>query len=147
MEKLGDVSWRWWRRRFFRRKGSTGGFGKALAALSGSDSPGLSAGIITRLTSVWQNEYEPWLIRDLSAWRSVYSWADGVHFSPRIDHYKQCVLVKDREQLLTFYDFPTEHCKRIHTSNPIESTFATVRQRTVKTKNCLGRETTLVMAS
>jgi putative transposase len=70
-----------------------------------------------------------------------------VHFSPRIDHYKQCVLVKDREQLLTFYDFPTEHCKRIHTSNPIESTFATVRQRTVKTKNCLGRETTLVMAS
>jgi putative transposase len=58
----------------FLEKGvSTGGFGEALAALFGLDSPGLSAGIITRLTSVWQNEYEPWLIRDLSAWRSVYS--------------------------------------------------------------------------
>jgi putative transposase len=58
----------------FLEKGvSTGGFGEALAALFGLDSPGLSAGIITHLTSVWQNEYEPWLIRDLSAWRSVYS--------------------------------------------------------------------------
>jgi hypothetical protein len=58
----------------FLEKGvSAGGFGEALAALFGLDSPGLSAGIITHLTSVWQNEYEPWLIRDLSAWRSVYS--------------------------------------------------------------------------
>ena len=38
-------------------------------------------------------------------------------------------LVKDRERLLTFYDFPAEHWKHIRTSNPIESTFATVRQR------------------
>jgi putative transposase len=53
-----------------------------------------------------------------------------------MDHDKQCLLVKDRERLLTFYDFPAEHWKRIHTSNPIESTFATVRQRTVKTKKC-----------
>jgi len=44
-----------------------------------------------------------------------------------MDHDKQCLLVKDRERLLTFYDFPAEHWKRIHTSNPIESTFATVR--------------------
>ena len=58
---------------FLEKGASTDGFGEALAALFGLDSPGLSAGIITRLTSVWQNEYEPWLIRDLSAWRSVYS--------------------------------------------------------------------------
>jgi transposase-like protein len=63
-----------------------------------------------------------------------------------MDHDKQCLLVKDRERLLTFCDFPTEHWKRIHTRNPIESTFATVGRRTVKTKNCLGRETTLAMA-
>ena len=38
-------------------------------------------------------------------------------------------LVKDRDALLTFYDFPAEHWKHIRTSNPIESTFATVRHR------------------
>ena len=54
-------------------------------------------------------------------------------------------LVKDRERLLTFYDFPAEHWKHIRTSNPIESTFATVRQRTVKTKGCLSRKTALAM--
>ena len=43
-------------------------------------------------------------------------------------------LVKDRERLLSFYDFPAEHWKHIRTTNPIESTFATVRLRTVKTK-------------
>jgi putative transposase len=54
-------------------------------------------------------------------------------------------LVKDRDVLLTFYDFPAEHWKHIRTSNPIESTFATVRHRTKKTKGCLGRKTALAM--
>lgn len=45
-------------------------------------------------------------------------------------------LVKDREELLTFYDFPAEHWLHIRTTNPIESTFATVRLRTTKTKGC-----------
>ncbi len=253
---------------------STGDFGEALAALLGSDAPGLSASTISRLKSIWQDEYDGWLKRDLSARRDVYFWADGVYFSPRMDHDKQCVLViiaadamgnkdivglvdgyresaqswrellldlkrrglktgpglavgdgalgfwkalrevygetreqrcwvhktanvlnqmpkslqakakghlqdiwmaetkadaeaafnffiaaygvkydkavdrlvKDRERLLTFYDFPAEHWKHIRTSNPIESTFATVRQRTVKTKNCLSRKTALAMA-
>ena len=253
---------------------STGDFGEALAALLGSDAPGLSASTISRLKSIWQDEYDGWLKRDLSARRYVYFWADGVYFSPRMDHDKQCVLViiaadamgnkdivglvdgyresaqswrellldlkrrglktgpglavgdgalgfwkalrevygetreqrcwvhktanvlnqmpkslqakakghlqdiwmaetkadaeaafnffiaaygvkydkavdrlvKDRERLLTFYDFPAEHWKHIRTSNPIESTFATVRQRTVKTKNCLSRKTALAMA-
>ena len=55
-------------------------------------------------------------------------------------------LVKDRDALLTFYDFPAEHWKHIRTSNPIESTFATVRHRTKRTKGCLGRKTGLAMA-
>jgi len=54
-------------------------------------------------------------------------------------------LEKDREELLAFYDFPAEHWKHLRTTNPIESTFATVRQRTYKTKNCLSRETVLTM--
>lgn len=55
-------------------------------------------------------------------------------------------LVKDRNALLTFHDYPAEHWKRIRTSNPIESTFATVRHRTKRTKECLSRKTGLVMA-
>ena len=55
-------------------------------------------------------------------------------------------LVKDRDALLTFYDFPAEHWKHIRTSNPIESTFATVRHRTKRTKGCLSRKSGLAMA-
>ena len=54
-------------------------------------------------------------------------------------------LVKDRDVLLAFYDFPAEHWKHIRTTNPIESTFATVRHRTGKTKGCLSRKTGLAM--
>ena len=55
-------------------------------------------------------------------------------------------LTKDRDVLLAFYDFPAEHWKHIRTTNPIESTFATVRHRTGKTKGCLSRKTGLAMA-
>ena len=55
-------------------------------------------------------------------------------------------LIKDRDVLLAFYDFPAEHWKHIRTTNPIESTFATVRHRTGKTKGCLSRKTGLAMA-
>ena len=54
--------------------------------------------------------------------------AYGVQYDKAVER-----LVKDRERLLTFYNFPAEHWNHIRTSNPIESTFATVRQRTVKT--------------
>lgn len=252
---------------------STGDFTEALAALLGPDAPGLAASTITRLKAVWWDQFEAWQRRDLSARRYVYFWADGVYFSPRLDHDKQCVLViiaadalgnkdivglmdgyresaqswrdllldlkrrgletgpelavgdgalgfwkalrevygetrvqrcwvhktanvlnqmpkslqarakgrlqdiwmaetkleaekafdffieayrvkygkaverltKDRERLLSFYDFPAEHWKHIRTTNPIESTFATVRLRTVKTKGCLSRKTALAM--
>ena len=252
---------------------STGDFGEALAALLGPDAPGLSPTTIARLKAAWTDEYERWTRRDLSAKRYVYFWADGVYFSPRLDHDKQCLLViigadergtkdivglsdgyreseqswrellldlkrrglvvppelatgdgalgfwkalrqvygetreqrcwvhktanilnklpkslqgkakghlqdiwmaetkadaeaafdffveaygakydkavecltRDRDRLLTFYDFPAEHWKHIRSTNPIESTFATVRLRTAKTKSCLSRKTALAM--
>ncbi len=52
---------------------------------------------------------------------------------------------KDREALLAFYDFPAGHWKHIRTSNPIESTFATVRHRTTRAKGCLSNETGVIM--
>jgi len=55
-------------------------------------------------------------------------------------------LQKDREALLAFYQFPAEHWQHIRTTNPIESTFATVRLRTAKTRGCLSRGTALTMA-
>jgi len=253
---------------------STGDFPEALAALLGPDAPGLTASTIGRLKAVWQDQYEAWRKRDLTARHYVYFWADGVYFKPRLDHDKQCLLViigaddkgnkdivglmdgyresaqswrellldlkrrglktgpklavgdgalgfwkalrevygetreqrcwvhktgnvlnqlpkslqsrakshlqdiwmaetkadadkafdffieaygvkypkaterltKDRDSLLTFYDFPAEHWKHIRTTNPIESTFATVRHRTKKTKGCLSRTTALAMA-
>ena len=52
-------------------------------------------------------------------------------------------LKKDREELLAFYDFPQEHWKHIRTTNPIESVFSTVRNRTRKTRGCMSRKTAL----
>ena len=54
-------------------------------------------------------------------------------------------LRKDREELLAFYDFPAEHWIHIRTTNPIESTFSTVRLRSKRARNCGSRETTLAM--
>ena len=54
-------------------------------------------------------------------------------------------LEKDRDALLAFYDFPAEHWKHLRTSNPIESTFATVRHRTIRSKGCLSNTTALAM--
>jgi len=54
-------------------------------------------------------------------------------------------LVKDRDVLLTFYDFPAEHWVHLRTTNPIESTFATVRLRTKRTKGCGSRTACLTM--
>jgi putative transposase len=253
---------------------STGQFAEALTALLGPDAPGLSAATIRHLTEGWREEHARWQRRDLAARRYVYLWADGVYFTPRLDHERQCLLVligadasgrkellaiedgwresaqswrelllrlrdenglvidpelatgdgalgfwqalhevwpktrhqrcwvhktanalnvlpksvhgkakqdlhaiyeagsreeaegavdrflakygakydkaaaclsKDREALLAFYDFPAEHWKHVRTANPIESTFATVRLRTAKTKGCLSRQTALAL--
>src|SRR6266404_1299177 len=50
-------------------------------------------------------------------------------------------LTKDRDALLAFYDFPAEHWKHLRTTNPIESTFATDRHRTIRSKGCLSNKT------
>ncbi len=54
-------------------------------------------------------------------------------------------LEKDKDEMLAFYDFPAPHWQHIRTSNPIESTFATVRLRTAKTRGCVARHTILAM--
>lgn len=64
---------------------------------------------------------------------------------PTIALYPKAVdcLVKDRQILLTFYDFPAEHWVHLRTTNPIESTFATVRLRTDKTRGCVSCDSIL----
>jgi transposase-like protein len=252
---------------------STGDMQEALAALLGKDAPNLSPAVLVRLKTGWQEEFERWKKRDLSARRYVYIWADGVYLQARMEPDKQCILVligatpegrkeligfqvgyrenaqswrelladlkarglavppelaigdgalgfwkaieeefgatrqqrcwvhktmnvlnklpksvqpkakadlkeiwmaegradaekafdrflakyeakydkaaaclaRDREALLAFYDFPAEHWKHIRTSNPIESTFATVRHRTTRAKGCLSHETGVIM--
>jgi len=54
-------------------------------------------------------------------------------------------LVKDREALLSFYDVPAEHWDHLRTANPIESVFATIRHRTVRTKGALSQDTARLM--
>lgn len=58
------------------------------------------------------------------------------------DHRKQAVLqgLKDREVLMTFYDFPATHWQHLRTTNPIESTFSTIRHSTVRAKGCVTRD-------
>jgi transposase-like protein len=252
---------------------STGDFSDALAALLGKDAPGLSAATISRLKTIWQQDFEQWQHRDLHPKRYVYFWVDGIYCNVRMDD-RQCLLViigateegfkelvaieggyreselswsqlllnlkgrglqfgpklaigdgalgfwkalgkvyghsraqrcwvhktanvlntlpkslqsqakaklhqiwmapdkaeaerhfdefialygakypkaaeclkKDREALLTFYDFPAEHWRHIRTTNPIESTFATVRLRTDKVRSCFSAQTVLTMA-
>lgn len=65
-------------------------------------------------------------------------------FSAKYPKAMEC-LTKDKEELLAFYDFPAEHWIHIRTTNPIESSFATVRLRTKKSRNCGSRDTTLAM--
>ena len=65
-------------------------------------------------------------------------------YAPKYDRAVAC-LVKDREALLTFFDFPAEHWDHLRSSNPIESVFATVRHRTVRTKGALSQETARLM--
>jgi len=65
-------------------------------------------------------------------------------FGPKYPKAMEC-LNKDRDELLAFYDFPAQHWVHIRTTNPIESTFATVRLRSGKVRNCGNRDTTLSM--
>lgn len=72
---------------------STGDFQEALAALVGPECPGLSATTVTRMKSIWEEEYASWSKRDLSNKHYVYVWADGVHFNVRLEDDRTCILV------------------------------------------------------
>ena len=65
-------------------------------------------------------------------------------YAVKYDKAAEC-LSKDRGALLAFHDFPAEHWKHLRTTNPIESTFATVRHRTIRSKGCLSNRTALAM--
>ena len=65
-------------------------------------------------------------------------------YQPKYPKAAEC-LNKDKDALLTFYDFPAEQWIHLRTTNPIESTFATVRLRTAKTRGCVSRTSILSM--
>ena len=54
-------------------------------------------------------------------------------------------MTKDKDVLFTFYDFPAAHWRHLRTTNPIESTFGTVRHRTRQTKGCGSQKATMMM--
>ncbi|MCE2524078.1 MAG: IS256 family transposase [Rhodobacteraceae bacterium] len=68
----------------------------------------------------------------------IETWEDKY---PKATH----CLEKDRDELITFYDYPAKHWRSIRTTNPIESTFATIRHRTRRSKGCLTRDGMLNM--
>ena len=65
-------------------------------------------------------------------------------YEPKYPKATRCLL-KDREELMVFYDFPAQHWQSLRTTNPIESTFATIRHRTKRSKGCLTRDGMLHM--
>ena len=86
---------------------------------------------------------EVWAAPDrATAEAAVATFADK--YAAKYEKAVTC-LVKDRDALLTFYDFPAEHWDHLRTSNPIESVFATVRHRTVRTKGALSQDTARLM--
>jgi putative transposase len=88
------------------------------------------------LQEVWMAETKKDALVALDAF--IQTW--GVKY----DKAAEC-LTKDREALLAFYDFPAEHWKHLRTTNVIESSFTTVRHRTVRSKGCLSNKTALAM--
>ena len=86
---------------------------------------------------------EIWAAPDrATAEAAIATFADK--YAAKYDKAVTC-LAKDRDALLTFYDFPAEHWDHLRTSNPIESVFATVRHRTVRTKGALSQDTARLM--
>jgi putative transposase len=88
------------------------------------------------LQEIWMAETKKDALAAFDAF--VESW--GVKYHKAVE-----CLIKDRDALLTFYDFPAEHWKHLRTTNVIESSFATVRHRAVRSKGCLSNKTALAM--
>jgi putative transposase len=90
-----------------------------------------------------QDLREIWLAPDrATAEAAIATFA--AKYAPKYDRAVAC-LIKDREALLTFFDFPAEHWDHLRSSNPVESVFATVRHRTARTKGALSQETARLM--
>ena len=90
-----------------------------------------------------QDLREIWLAPDrLTAEAAITTFE--AKYAPKYERAVAC-LTKDCEALLAFYDFPAEHWDHLRSSNPIESVFATVRHRTVRTKGALSQETAKLM--
>ena len=88
------------------------------------------------LQEIWMAETKKEAVKAFDAFLESY----------RLKYEKAATcLEKDRDALLVFYDFPAEHWKHLRTTNPIESTFATVRHRTIRAKGCLSNTTALAL--
>ncbi|MBW2660685.1 MAG: transposase [Deltaproteobacteria bacterium] len=114
--------------------------------------------IISRLKTIWQDDLKQWQQRDLSNKRYVYIWADGIYCNVRMEE-RQCLLViigatkEGKKELLAlesgFRESElswAEHWRHIRTTNPIESTFSSVRLRTAKVRSCFSSTTVVTMA-
>ena len=88
------------------------------------------------LHEIWQAETKDDAERAFDLFLNTYE--------PKYPKATLC-LQKDREELMAFYDFPAQHWQSIRTSNPIESTFGTIRHRTKRSKGCLSRDGMLHM--
>ena len=88
------------------------------------------------LREIWQAETRV----DAEAAMATFAAKYGVKYRKAVD-----CLTKDREALLAFFDFPAQHWDHLRTANPIESVFATVRHRTVRTKGALSQKTAKLM--
>lgn len=91
----------------------------------------------TKLHGIWQADNKDEAERQFDNFLTVYG--------SKYPKTAEC-LEKDRDALLTYYDFPAEHWRHIRTTNPIESTFATVRLRTAKVRGCFSATTIVTMA-
>ena len=116
------------------------GLGVAPEPAVGDGAPGFRKAL--RETHATAREQRCWLHKTGNVLNKLPKFLQA--YGAKYDKAAAC-LDKDREVLLTFHDFPAEHWKHPRTTNPIESAFATVRPRTVKTKGCLGRATALTM--
>ena len=88
------------------------------------------------LQEIWMAETKKDALAAFDAFIQIW----GVKYDKAVE-----CLIKDRDALLAFYDFPAEHWKHPRTTNPIESSFATVRHRTVRSKGCLSNKPALAM--
>lgn len=100
-------------------------------------------GWVHKTANVLDRLHQIWMAPGTEAANKAFDHFIAV-YEPKDPKTTAC-LAKDRDTLLTFHDFSAEHWIHIRTTSPIESTFATVRLRTAKTRGCGSRMATLTM--